>query len=44
MTPFFRRGYKDPDYFFEFTEAHKKDRQFLSEYAAYVFGHILEAG
>lgn len=44
VTPFFRRGYREPDYFFEFTEEHKKDRQFLSEYAAYVFGHILEAG
>ena len=39
--PFFKRSYSDPDLFFEFTDDMKKDRAFLSDYADYVFAHIL---
>ena len=39
-TPFFKRTYSDPELFFEFSDDCKKDRSFLSGYAAYVFTHI----
>lgn len=38
--PFFKRKYEDSDLFFEFTDECKRDRAFLSDYAAYVFTHI----
>ena len=39
-TPFFKRSYEDKELFFEFSDDCKKDRSFLSGYAAYVFAHI----
>ena len=39
-TPFFKRAYADSELFFEFTDECKRSRDFLSEYAAYVFTHI----
>ena len=39
-TPFFKRSYADEELFFEFSDDCKKDRSFLSGYAAYVFAHI----
>lgn len=39
-TPFFKRSYEDKELFFEFTDECKKDRDFLSDYASYVFTHI----
>ena len=39
-TPFFKRSYEDKALFFEFTDDCKKDRDFLSQYASYVFTHI----
>ena len=39
-TPFFKRSYKDKELFFEFSDDCKRDRNFLSGYAAYVFAHI----
>ena len=39
-TPFFKRSYEDQELFFEFSDDCKKDRTFLSGYAAYVFAHI----
>lgn len=39
--PFFKRSYKDPDLFFEFTDDLKKDRNFLSDYAYHVYRHLL---
>ena len=39
-TPFFKRSYADKELFFEFSDECKKDRSFLSGYAAYVFAHI----
>lgn len=39
-TPFFKRTYTDEELFFEFSDECKKDRSFLSGYAAYVFAHI----
>ncbi len=41
--PFFKRSYEDKDLFFEMTDAVKKDREFLSRYATYVFRHICGA-
>lgn len=40
-TPFFRRSFDNPDIFFEFSDAFKKDREALSDYAAYVLRHII---
>jgi hypothetical protein len=39
--PFFKRSYKDPALFFEFTDDLKKDRIFLSDYAHHVYRHLL---
>ena len=40
--PFFRRNYEDNFAFFEFTDAMKRDRAFFSDYATYIFRHVLE--
>ncbi|MDO5132685.1 MAG: ribonuclease H-like domain-containing protein [Eubacteriales bacterium] len=40
-TPFFKRGFEDREFFFEFSEDIKKDRAALSDYAAYVLRHII---
>ena len=43
-TPFFKRSYEDKELFFEFSDECKRDRSFLSGYAAYVFSHIKNSG
>lgn len=40
-TPFFKRRFEDSDIFFEFSDDMKKNRDALSDYAAYVLHHIL---
>ena len=40
-TPFFKRRFEDSDIFFELSDDMKKDRDALSDYAAYVLHHIL---
>ena len=40
-TPFFKRSFEDKSIFFEFTDEMKRDRDALSEYAAYVLRHII---
>ena len=42
-TPFFKRSYEDPELFFEMTAEDRKDRGFLTEYAAYVLKHIIQS-
>lgn len=39
--PFFKKAYKDPGLFFEFTDDLKRDRKFLSDYAFHVYAHLL---
>ena len=39
-TPFFKREYEDDALFFELEDELKKDRNFLSDYATYVFAHM----
>ena len=40
-SPFFKKSYEDKDLWFEFTDALKQDREFFSQYTAYVMRHIL---
>ena len=40
-TPFFKRSFESKDIYFEFTDDMKKDREALSDYAAYVLRHII---
>ena len=42
-TPFFKRSYGENELFFELTAEYKRDRAFLSEYAAYVLRHIINS-
>jgi uncharacterized protein YprB with RNaseH-like and TPR domain len=39
--PFFKRSYRDKDAFFEFSDEMKKDRSFFSDYATYIYRHIV---
>ena len=43
-TPFFKRSFEEKEIFFELSDALKKDRSALSDYAAYVLRHIIFRG
>ncbi|MDD6715179.1 MAG: ribonuclease H-like domain-containing protein [Firmicutes bacterium] len=42
-APFFKKSYKDSGIFFEFTQEMKKDKDFFSAYATYIYRHIVQA-
>lgn len=42
ITPFFKRDYDSPEFFFELTNESKTDRELFSRYAAHVLEHIAE--
>ncbi len=42
-APFFKTSYKDSGIFFEFTQEMKRDKDFFSAYATYIYRHIVQA-
>ena len=43
FKPFFKRAYRDPNYFFELTDEFKKNRQSFNEYAEHVLQNMVIA-
>jgi len=42
-SPFFKKEYRDRTVWFEFTKEMKMDKQFFSDYAGYVYRHVIDA-